>query len=222
MRGYWVVPRGPIENLTEVVERGGAVVIQIDFDTSLLDALSFRLPGLPPLIFMNSRMPGDRYRFSLSHELAHLVLHNQPDTDENMEAEADEFAAEFLMPMKEIRPHISNPSLGKLARVKAHWKVSIKSLIVQAERLKLITPNQYVGLNVNYSKAGYGRNGEPFPIPIEMPTVLSAMVQYQLDELGYSIADLAKLLLLEPGEFIELYGPMKPPTPGKPKLRLVS
>ena len=221
LRGYWLVPRGPIENLTELVERGGAVIIQIDFDTTLLDALSIRIPGMPPLVFMNSRMPGDRYRFSLAHELAHLILHNHPETDDNMETQADEFAAEFLMPMKEIRPHISYPSLGKLARVKAHWKVSIKSLIVRAHRLKLITPNQYTGLNVNYSKAGYGRNGEPYPIPVEEPSTLASTIRYHLNDLGYSVGDLASLLLLEPTEFIEMYGPFDPPTLGRPKLTLV-
>ena len=222
LRGYWFVPRGPITNLTEIVERGGAVVMQIDFYTVLLDAISMRLPGVPPLVFMNARMPGDRYRFSLAHELAHLILHNHPDTDENMETQADEFAAEFLMPRKEIRPQISYPSLGKLARVKVHWKVSIKSLIVQAHRLKLITPNQYAGLNVNYSKAGYGRNGEPYPIPVEIPSTLTSMIRYHLDDLGYSVGELAQLLLLEPSEFSEMYGPLGPSTPGRPKLTLVS
>jgi Zn-dependent peptidase ImmA (M78 family) len=171
LRGYWLVPHGPIDNLTEVVERAGAIVVQINFETPLLDVLSFRLPGMPPLIFMNSVVPGDRCRFTLAHELAHLILHNYPADDEEMEAEADEFAAEFLMPAKEIRPCIAAPSLGKLGRAKAYWKVSIKALIVQAHRLKLITPSQYTGLNVNYSKAGYSR-GEPFPVPLEKPSTL--------------------------------------------------
>ena len=85
LRGYWLVPRGPIDNLTALIERAGAIVVQINFETPLLDALSFRLPGLPPLIFMNSVVPGDRYRFTLAHELAHLALHNHPAGDEEMD-----------------------------------------------------------------------------------------------------------------------------------------
>jgi len=214
IRALWLVPRGPIDNLTELVERAGAFVIQVNFETHLLDALSFRLPGLPPLIFMNSAVPGDRYRFTLAHELAHLILHNQPETDEDMEDQADEFASELLMPAKEIRPYLARPSLGGLARVKAYWKVSIKALIVRCSRLKLITPSQYTGLNVNYSKAGYAR-GEPFPIPMEKAGALSQAVEFHLRDLGYSMEELAHLLMLTTDEFVETYTE-------RPRLRLVT
>ncbi len=141
IRGHWMLPRGPIENLTDVVEQAGAVVIQIDFGTPRLDALSFRLPGMPPLIFMNSIMPGDRYRFTLAHEIAHLICHNHPENDDAMEEQADEFAAELLTPAKEVRSYIAYPTLPRLGRAKQYWKVSIKALIVQASRLKVVTPN---------------------------------------------------------------------------------
>ena len=213
IRGLWMLPRGPIENLSEAVERAGAIIVQIDFGTSLLDALSFRLPGLPPLIFMNSNVPGDRYRFTLAHEVAHLVLHNSPETDENMELQADQFASELLMPTKEIRPYLVSPSLGSLARVKPYWKVSIKSLIVRCERLKVVTPNQYTGLMVNYSKAGYAQ-GEPFPIQVEEATLLKAALEYHLSSLGYTAEELATLLLMQTEEFQETYTP-------RPRLRLV-
>lgn len=223
LRGYWLVPRGPINNLTEIVERSGAIVVQIDFQTPLLDALSFRIPGMPPLIFMNIAVPGDRYRFTLAHELAHLVLHNQPESDEEMEEQADEFAAEFLMPSKEIKPYLVSPSLGKLARAKPYWKVSIKSMIVQCHRLKMITPSQYTGLNVNYSKAGYARHGEPYSIPVENPSTLSEAVRYHLGELGYSLEEVAKLLMLAPAEFVQMYqcNPVINPGGERPKLRIV-
>jgi len=213
LRGYWMVPRGPIDNLTALIERAGAIVVQINFETPLLDALSFRLPGLPPLIFMNLAMPGDRYRFTLAHEAAHLILHNHPAADEEMETEADEFAAEFLMPAKEVRPYLTAPSLGKLGRAKSYWKVSMKALIVQAHRLKLITPSQYTGLNVNYSKAGYSR-GEPFPIEVEKPSTLSQAIVHHFDTLRYSIEEVAALLMISPREFQSLYTEL-------PRLRVV-
>ncbi|MBK7012326.1 MAG: ImmA/IrrE family metallo-endopeptidase [Xanthomonadales bacterium] len=45
------------------------------------------------MIFINKDVPGDRWRFTLAHELAHLVMHDIPKPD--MEDEADEFASEF-------------------------------------------------------------------------------------------------------------------------------
>lgn len=220
IRGLWMLPRGPIDNLTAVVEENGAVVIQIDFGTSLLDAMSFRIPGLPPLIFMNKDMPGERYRFTLAHELAHLLLHNHPETDENMEAQADEFAGELLMPAKEIRPYLISPSLGSLARAKPYWKVSIKALCVQCIKLKTITPNQFTGLMVNYSKARYGKFGEPFPVPLERPSALGAAVAYHMRSLGYAADEMAALLMMDSDEFHEVYlGDGGPPPP---RLRLVS
>lgn len=205
IRGLWMLPRGPVENLTEAVEANGAVVVQIDFGTNLLDAMSFRIPGLPPLIFMNKDMPGERYRFTLAHELAHLLLHNQPDSDENMESQADEFAGELLMPAKEVRPYLLSPSLGSLSRVKPYWKVSIKALCMQCIKLKIITPNQYTGLMVNYSKARYAKFGEPFPIPVENPSKLGRAVAYHMRTLGYSVDEMASLLMMDAGEFREVY-----------------
>jgi Zn-dependent peptidase ImmA (M78 family) len=214
LRGLWLMPRGPVDNLTAVIERAGAIVVQIDFATTMLDAISFRLPALPPLIFMNSAMPGDRYRFTLAHEVCHLICHNHPENEEELEAQADEFAAELLMPASEVRSYIASPTFGTLGRAKQYWKVSMKSLIVQASRLNLITPNQYTRLNVLYSKAGYAKMGEPFPIPLEKPSTLSAAVGYHLTSLGYSIEEMAKLLMLSSEEFLETYTE-------RPRLRVV-
>jgi len=92
--------------------------------------------------------------------------------------------------------------------------VSIKALIVQASRLNLITPNQYTRLNVMYSKYGYLKTGEPFPIALEKPSTLSEAVGYHLTNLGYSIEEMAKLLMQTSSEFAATYTE-------RPKLRLV-
>jgi hypothetical protein len=75
---------------------------------------------------------------------------------------------------------------------------------VQCQRLKLITPSQYVGLNVNYSKAGYTR-GEPFPIPVEKPSRISEAVRHHLHDLRYSVDEIAEMLMLSGDEFSSTY-----------------
>jgi Zn-dependent peptidase ImmA (M78 family) len=206
MREYWMLPRGPISNVVEVIENAGGIIIPARFDTGDLDAISFRAPGLPPLFFANRDMPGDRSRFSLAHELGHMIMHSIPDEDDRMEAQADEFAAAFLMPPSEIKSYIAYPSLGKLGRAKEYWGVSLKALIKRAFDLKLITPQQYKGLNVNYSKAGYTRN-EPHPMEREQPKLLAEMIRYHMSGLNYTSEQLADFLLLNLDDFKKMYAP---------------
>jgi Zn-dependent peptidase ImmA (M78 family)/DNA-binding XRE family transcriptional regulator len=205
LRGYWMLPRGPIADLVDLIESAGGIVILCRFGTSLLDGISFRAEGMPPLFFMNRDVPGDRFRFSLAHELGHMVMHTIPGDDERMEDEAHRFAAAFLMPAAEIRPYLAVPKLSALARVKAYWKVSIKSLIKRAYDLKLITDNQYRWLNVQYAKSF--KSGEPVSIEIEHPSRLREMVQYHLRELKYTIRELANFLLINKEDLERVYVP---------------
>lgn len=203
LRAYWMMPRGPIVNVVELVENAGGVVVPTTFGTNLLDGLSFRAEGLPPLFFMNKDVSGDRFRFSLAHELGHMVMHLIPADDGKMEDEAHRFAAALLTPAAEIKPYLIDAKLSTLGRVKAYWKVSIKALIKRAHDLKFITDSQYKNLNAQYSKTVKGE--EPVPIEMERPRRLQQVVQYHREVLGYSIDDLAKLLALHPRDVENAY-----------------
>nr|USU33805.1 XRE family transcriptional regulator [Methylobacterium sp. OTU13CASTA1] len=205
LREYWMLPRGPIHNLTSVIEDAGGIVVPCKFGTALLDGISFRSAGLPPVMCMNREAPADRYRFSLAHELGHMVLHNLPDDDTKMESEAHRFAAAFLMPASDIRAHISTPKMSHYGRAKAHWKVSIKALIKRSHDLKLLTDIQYKNLLVTYSKSF--KEGEPFEIEREVPARMNEMISYHLNTLGYSVDDLGKLLALGVEEVRRAYIP---------------
>jgi Zn-dependent peptidase ImmA (M78 family)/DNA-binding XRE family transcriptional regulator len=209
VREYWLMPRGPIENLTGWIEEAGGMVSFCDFGTKLLDGISFRAEGLPPIFVMNSEAPSDRYRHSLAHELGHMVMHSEPTTnDAAMEDEANEFAAAFLMPAQEIRPYLLPPSVEKFARVKPLWKVSIKSLIYRAHTLRLITEYQFKTFNIQYNKAGYSR-GEPFQIGKEEPSSIVNLINFHMRDLKYSVDELARLLLMEEQEFRTTYLPRR-------------
>lgn len=205
LRAYWMLPRGPVACVVDTIEQAGGIVIMTSFHTKLLDGISFRSEGMPPLFFMNKDVAGDRFRFSLAHELGHIVMHTVPDDDQKMEEEAHRFAAAFLMPASDIKSYLISPKITALGRVKAYWKVSIKSLIKRTYDLKLITDSQYKNMNVQYNKSF--SEGEPYEIQVEEPWRLRDIIKYHCNELGYSLADLARLLAANEADVERAYLP---------------
>lgn len=202
VRSRWGLPLGPVTNLVEAIENAGGVVYKHSFGTNKLDAISQWLPGAPPIFMVNTDVPGDRIRFTLAHECAHIIMHRIPT--ENMEAEADRFAAEFLMPAREISADLTPATLVNYARLKPYWKVSIAALIRRAYDLEKITHRQYRSLFEELSKLGY-RIAEPVMIPHEEPTVFKGLLRFHMKENEYSTADLSRLLHMHEEELLSEY-----------------
>lgn len=202
VRAAWKLPPGPIHDLIGAIENAGGIVYRTAFGTHLLDAIVQCIPPAPPIFMVNDAIPGDRLRFTLAHEIGHLVMHDIPR--ESMEEEADAFAAAFLMPANEIKHHFSRVTLAQLAQLKPYWKVSIAALIHRAHDLESITDRQYRSLNEEMSRLKY-KTEEPVPIPIEKPTLLQEIIETHTKELGYSTAELAEMLLLNEAEFSRDY-----------------
>lgn len=203
VRQTWQIPSGPVENLVEVMESAGGLVFIESFRTRKLDAISQWVPGLPPIFFMNADMPGDRARFTLAHELGHLIMHRVPTDD--MEQEADRFASEFLMPAADIGHDLHTLSLPRLAQLKSYWKVSMAALITRARDLGKISPRQYRSLFEQLSRSGY-RMAEPIPIPLEQPSLVKDLVEFHLKVHGYTIPEMSLLLGLSEHEMTAQYG----------------
>lgn len=192
LRAAWKMPPGPVANLTATVEEAGGIVIRCDFGTNKVDAVSQWHPDSPPLFFINTTSPSDRMRFSLAHEIGHVVMH-QLLTDD-VEREADRFASEFLMPAADIAPYLSDLTLPKLAALKPFWKTSMAALIKRATDLEKITDRNKNYLWFRMGQLGY-RTREPVTLAMESPALLYDIVDLHRRELGYSTSDLAKLLV---------------------------
>ena len=202
LRQYWNIPKGPIENVTSIHEKAGIPILHCDFGTKLLDGISLITQDLIPLIFVNKDIPGDRLRFTLAHELGHIIMH-RTYTDK-MEDEADQFAAEFLMPASDIRADLAGITLEKLVSLKMYWKTSMSSLLKRAGDLKKITERSARYMWMNMGKKGF-RIVEPVEIPKEEPTLVKYLIRLHIDELGYSVDQLSKLIRISTEEFSEMY-----------------
>ena len=121
---------------------------------------------------------GDRIRSSTAHELGHLVMHKGLNYDgSNLEDEANQFAAEFLLPEQSMRRAFrQNFTLDYAQRLKPTWKVSMQMLIRRARDLGCITERRYRYLFMQIGKRGW-RKAEPVDIPTEQPRLYRQMAE---------------------------------------------
>jgi Zn-dependent peptidase ImmA (M78 family)/transcriptional regulator with XRE-family HTH domain len=205
IRANWGYGRGPIPDLVNAVERAGGVVVRCRFGTEKVDAVSRRWAGLPPLIFVNADQPADRLRFTLAHEIGHLIMHAVPMTD--VEPEADRFAAELLMPAAEIRAEFRRPiTLQSLAALKPRWKVSMKALAYRAQSLGILSQYQAARLFQQMAQMGWSK-GEPLPIPDEQPTVIRDVIAVHQTQHNFNTRDLCEMARCNEGYFRFQYLP---------------
>lgn len=204
VRHSWNLPMGPVMNVVNAVESAGAIVYALPMGTRAIDAISQVVPGAPPVIFINAEIPGDRLRFTLMHEVGHIIMHQVPSDD--MELQADKFAAEFLMPQREIASSLKNLKLTVLPALKAQWKVSMAAVIRRSFDLGCSTERQYRYLNTQMSMNGWKIN-EPMPIPQECPTVFANILDAYITKMKYTTTELAHIVNAKESRFAAYLGP---------------
>jgi len=217
-RQYWKVPKGAVSNLFEVVESAGIIICFIDnLNFEGFSGVSTILENNNNyVIFLNKQIPADRMRFTIAHELAHIILHDVPTPDS--EREANLFASEFLMPEVEIFENLKNLSMLNLPLLKKNWQASMTSIIVRAHELNTISSYKYKNLLTQMAKYGY-KKSEPYPelIKKENPRLMSQVIEYYRNELDYSEEEISKLSGLNIPELISEFGMQE----SKHKLELV-
>lgn len=205
LRHLWGLPLGPVRSVVGEIERAGGIVFRCPFNTAKVDAISqwpLDNPDVPPVFFVNMDIPGDRMRWTLAHEIGHIVLHHLPTDDP--ESEANRFASEFLMPAREIVPELKPFTLQKAASLKPYWKVSIAALIRRARDVGVIGQRKYEYLNTQMAKLGYKRC-EPVPIPSEEPQVLREIMETHRRAHYRSAHELSHLLAMKEEHFLSQY-----------------
>ena len=173
-------PDMPVSGLVRRLERNGVIALAVPCSIKDHDAFSLWTDEdlRRPTIVLTAGKPGDRMRFSLAHELGHLVLHQAVQGSRSeVESEADAFAAEFLMPRETMKRELKAPLiLTQLVELKQIWGVSVQALVVRAKDLDVISERQQKYLYQQISQRGW-RTEEPARIEPERPRLLRKMVE---------------------------------------------
>jgi Zn-dependent peptidase ImmA (M78 family)/transcriptional regulator with XRE-family HTH domain len=227
MRAKWGLARGPVQDVCAVVEKGGCLVIHSDFGLPEMDGLYQKVRGVPPIFWVNSRKPLERVRWSIAHELGHLVLHeNEPVDHELAETQANQFAAAFLMPRADFRGECpSRLWIPELVEMKRRWRCSMQAIARRARDVGRITETQFKSVMIELSRRGW-RMQEPYPVTGESPTLLAFIIAECLRSCEYTEDELADRLavLVEQIRAWQQPFPGQAPTKGDtvPKLRLAT
>lgn len=171
----------PLPYLVLAVEKLGVTVLGLPVVERNLDAFcAWR--GNYPVIGLMDGVPGDRLRFTLAHELGHLVLHDNTQSGPEIEAEADAFAAELLTPLGSIRRDLgTRPTLSSLIMLKTSWGVSVKALIRRARELGVLDQERAISLYKQISARGWNRS-EPGHVPLEKPRTFRKLSEARFGE----------------------------------------
>lgn len=159
IRETWGLGNDPIRDVVGELENRGIVFSQFAINDLCafkgIDAFSSWEDGTPYILYHSVQKSAVRTRFSILHELGHLIMHSsiaeedsvKSNTIDFADAQADRFAASFLLPATSFPNDIRGTSLASLEAVKSKWGAAMSTIIRRCETLELLSENQ-----INYLK----------------------------------------------------------------------
>lgn len=189
-------PGEPVKNIFSILESKGIIIYELACEEKF-DGVSFISDKGYPIMIINKDLSNDRKRFTLAHELGHLLLHTAfPVTDyRDKEDEANKFASEFLMPKEYIKSSLNSLRMNNLPDLKKFWLTSMSSIIRKAKDLECIDYNRYKFFMIEMSRYGYNKN-EPIEVYIDQPSNYKCGYELLKNKLGFTIDDFINYLSL--------------------------
>ncbi len=201
LRNAWNLGLDPIPNLTGLLEEHGIKVLSIDL-TNNIAGLTARVrqanEDIVSVIVVNGQECGERQRFTIAHELGHLMLDVAPAMDE--EKAAHRFAGAFLMPAEmvwaAVGKHRHSIGYSELFALKNLFGVSVQALTYRCRDLGVFNDTLFRRLFRDFSRRGWRSPPyeEPFPLQREKPQRFERLCFRALSEDAVSEPKAAELL----------------------------
>lgn len=169
IRQHWHLGLNPIPELIDLLESQGVLVIQTESEhANQFDGLQATVENVP-IIVVSKHWPGDRQRFTLAHELGHLVLHDRLPTDIDEEKACNRFAGAFLIPQEGVWSTLGqqrhNLEWKELDLLKHEYGLSIQALLYRCKDLGVISDEKFAAMCRTVRQKGWHRQepGRPYP-----------------------------------------------------------
>lgn len=205
VREHWDLGLNPVSDLIDTVESRGINVFTTRFDDPRFEGMSARADGRY-VIVVGGHWDGDRQRFTLAHELGHIVLDERLDDSLDKEKAADRFAGAFLVPDSKVKDalgaHRSTLEFYELYLLKQEFGLSMGGWTYRALDLGIISKATHRQIWRVLVSKGWNKTEPGKPYPAEKPRLFEQTVYRALSEdliseskaaelLGMTVSDLA-------------------------------
>ncbi|WP_345988738.1 XRE family transcriptional regulator [Sulfurimonas sp. HSL1-2] len=207
VREQWQLGLNPIPELVDVLESKGVRVFEIgESADSKFDGLAAKVNG-QRVIVISSNWSGDRQRFTMAHELGHLILEGRLIDELDEELACHRFAGAFLLPedaiWSELGEFRTRLELQELLMLKQEFGISMSGILYRAKDLGIIKQSYHKQLMIEFSKRRWRKN-EPQPYPAEKPHHFKQLVFHALAEEYIGESKAADLMDMSVHKFYQL------------------
>lgn len=147
LRNNWEIGFDPVHNIIQILEDKRIKILEISDTDEKFDGLATFVDDKYPVIVLNDKFPVERKRYSLLHELGHLLLTIAEDSELKEEEVCNKFASEFLVSRETLlrefggkRKHII---LSELVSMQEKYGVSIKAIVYKLKDIGIISDSQH-------------------------------------------------------------------------------
>lgn len=158
-----------------------------------------------PVIVVGRNWSGDRQRFTMAHELGHLLLKGRLAPGLGPEKAANRFAGAFLAPkpevLKELGPRRTWLEPRELCVLKATYGLSMGAWLFRARDLGILGAPDYLRMVKHFRRMGWHNNEPCTPYPRENPQLFEQMVFRAIAEDFVSESKAAELLAMPLTDF---------------------
>jgi len=164
MRDKWALGLNPIPDMVDTMESKGVMIISTSVEVKKkFDGLAGKI-GNTPVVVVSTHQPGDRQRFTLAHELGHLVLHGRLPESMNEEKACNHFAGAFLLPKYALIQHMGANRHAierqELYMLKHEFGISMMAVLMRTEQCGVISERLKKQYLIRFSQLGW-RTKEP-------------------------------------------------------------
>lgn len=198
LRKKWGLGVNPILDLAGTLEERGIKIFQSnELHDGKFDGLAASVNGVP-VIVIGGDWPGDRQRFTMAHELGHLVLQDRLNAKLDEEKAANRFAGAFIVPDSEVYKELARKRTWleprELCVLKKAYGLSMAGWNHRAKDLGILNDVNYLRLVKYFRSHGWHKVEPCDEYPREEPQLFIQLVFHALAEDFISESKAAELM----------------------------